>query len=410
MQENRFGIVLLPEGMIGGAEKRFINIIKAYNLAFEDRLYFLVTDYLYKYLLDNHRDFPFDLVKVIGNEYKVREVKQTVHNHPWLQKEKVITSDVSFPRQVFRFLKSFVKALRLFVEIYYVSRKENINVLMGIYSGVFPLYLFKDLFIGTPKIIFSDMDASFFEVLPIGRKFWYRRYNSFNLAFRVVDHLDFLSEGIFQNIMKRGLIVTPEKVTVSPTSFADYNNCFLGDKTKTTVSFVARLEPTKNPLLFIEVIRPLVKKYEDVDFIIAGNGFLASEVARQVEEIGSPNLRFVGWLKDPSEILGHSSIFVSLQQEENYPSQIILEAMACGNFILASDVGETFKFINGQTGAMVPLLENVIRQKIEELINDIDQVHRVGRTAREYVLKNFTIETVLLYYQTIFYALISEKK
>ncbi|PWS21862.1 hypothetical protein DKP78_21375, partial [Enterococcus faecium] len=57
---------------------------------------------------------------------------------------------------------------------------------------------------------------------------------------------------------------------------------------------------------------------------------------------------------DMSEIFSRSSIFVSLQRTENYPSQSLLEAMAARNAVVATRVGETAKLVRHQeTGLLV---------------------------------------------------------
>jgi hypothetical protein len=53
---------------------------------------------------------------------------------------------------------------------------------------------------------------------------------------------------------------------------------------------------------------------------------------------GLDNIKLLGFRAHPTYILGEASEFVSIQTKNNHPSQSVLEAMNCGNTIIASDV------------------------------------------------------------------------
>ena len=58
------------------------------------------------------------------------------------------------------------------------------------------------------KIIFSDMDSWFSEVLPDKKKLWYRKYYSFNNILETADRVDFLSPYIANGVKKLGVTLS----------------------------------------------------------------------------------------------------------------------------------------------------------------------------------------------------------
>jgi glycosyltransferase involved in cell wall biosynthesis len=76
--------------------------------------------------------------------------------------------------------------------------------------------------------------------------------------------------------------------------------------------------------------------------------------------------------------------------------------MACGNAIIASDVGDTRMFVNDEVGILIPLELNSLVNALERLINNKEQALMLGKNAREFVLKNHTLEKCSEYYLDMF--------
>jgi glycosyltransferase involved in cell wall biosynthesis len=273
---------------------------------------------------------------------------------------------------------------------------------MGIYNGILPLYFYlmkKRRDIG---IIFCDMDSWFDDVLPREKKFWYRKFSSFNYALENSDYVDFLSPFILEGVKERGVKIKKEAVSITPSSFTDYSSCRIGNKDIFQVAFAGRLEMDKNPYMFLDAAIKLSKKYPDVIFHIMGDGRLSSEIKKKAETSGSSNIIFHGFHFQPTRILADTSVFVSIQTTNNYPSQSVLEAMACGNAIVATDVGDTRMFINQNNGILINLNVDELLNAIEILYLNKELRERMGQFGFNYVRKNHTIEKMADYYITLF--------
>jgi glycosyltransferase involved in cell wall biosynthesis len=93
----------------------------------------------------------------------------------------------------------------------------------------------------------------------------------------------------------------------------------------------------------------------------------------------------------PTRILNRSSIFVSLQILENYPSQSLLEAMACGNAVVATDIGETWRLVDEKNGIRIPSSPEALADAIVNLLDD-PHLSRKQQASRQRVLSEHTPE------------------
>ncbi|MBS4034554.1 MAG: glycosyltransferase family 4 protein [Ignavibacterium sp.] len=98
----------------------------------------------------------------------------------------------------------------------------------------------------------------------------------------------------------------------------------------------------------------------------------------------------------------NASVFVSIQTTNNYPSQSVLEAMGCGNAIIATDVGDTRMFINDKNGILIGLNINNLVNAIESLYLNKELSLRLGMNAYSYVRENHTIDKMADYYINLF--------
>lgn len=91
-------------------------------------------------------------------------------------------------------------------------------------------------------------------------------------------------------------------------------------------------------------------------------------------------------------------IFYSIQKDNNYPSQSLMEAMACENAIIASDVGETRRLVTEDEGILVPLSAEKIADAIQFLLSNPAECYKFGTNARKKVLNEHSIENFSNYF------------
>jgi len=396
--QHSFAIVLLTKGIFGGAERRFTQLVEYLSRMYPQQYYFIITLELYNKIVEVFPNYPTQYLIPIG--------LKTTHTKNKVEKSvKSKTYTINHPgliKQIYRFFRNYNIQKNYYQEIDQIRKEKNIKCFLGIYSGILPLYFYLMKKKREVGIVFCDMDSWFSDVLPKERKYWYRKFNSFNFALENSDYIDFLSPFILKGVKEREIKIKEESVSITPCSFTDYSKCKVGDKSIFQVAFTGRLEKDKNPDLFLEAAIVLSQKYPEIIFHIMGEGRLSELIKSLLTNSGLNNIIFHGFHSQPTEILASTSVFVSIQTTNNYPSQSVLEAMGCGNAVIATDVGDTRMFINEMNGILIEMELSELVNTIETLYLKKELTDRLGKNAFSYVRENHTIEKMADYYVTLF--------
>lgn len=401
------GIVVFHHGAFGGASRRIANLFFHLNRTYPDKFYLLVNRHLFNQLKEIYGELPEKNIRIIEtSEDRLVNNLKTENDTPRFYAdyaEDPMETDRrhTILRKIYWFTKNKNKYRKLFRKIEAVRAELDIKVFYGVSAGVLPLVFYFDESPHRASVIFSDMDSWFTDVHGDMKKLWYTKYYSYNYAMENSSLVDFLSPYIVDGVRKRGVNIRNECVRIAPCSFADYSKCSAEGKTGIEIAFSSRLEMDKNPLLYLEAAREIIDKYPDVKFYILGEGSLVNEVKEFIETNKlSSNIDF-RFHKNPPEVFKGTSIFVSLQSGTNYPSQSVLEAMACGNAVIASNRGDTHLFIDENNGILVELNRDEVAGAIESLIKDPEKARRLGRNGMERVTREHTIERFSDYFLSL---------
>lgn len=189
-----------------------------------------------------------------------------------------------------------------------------------------------------------------------------------------------LTQDIRASLVATG--VQPSRIALSPGSVVDTARFRPALKKECWVVFAGRLVDEKNPHLFVESIPMVHAAVPQARFFLLGDGPLKGAVARSIQNLGLGELMTTGFQDDLAPILSRGMIFVSLQRRDNYPSQVLLEAMAAGMASVATEVGETFRLVDKETGIRVAPMPREIGHAIVSLLVDPQQCARLGAAAR----------------------------
>ncbi len=393
----RYAIVLNAVGHFGGAQKRFSNLFRYLYDKYPDKFLYIISYDLYNRIKLIFNDFPFENVFCIGpKNISPTDSLIRVKVYKKIKERK----DISFLKKLNKLRRNYFFQKRIFKEIENIQSSYRFTSILGVASGIIPLYFYFNKK-NRPTIIYSNMDSWFSDIVS-ANDLWYRKFSSYNLAHTKSDVVDFLSPYILEGIKRRGINIPEDRISIAPCSFADYSKCKMGEKKVFSVTFASRLEKRKNPELFLEAVEILSQKYNDIVFQIMGEGRLSQVVGERCRMLNNKNVIFHGFHQNPLEIFKDSSVFVSIQETNNYPSQSILEAMGCGNAIIASDVGDTRMFINEKNGILINLNKNALVSAIEKLYLNRNLCKELGKYAYNYVRENHNINKVADYYINLF--------
>lgn len=146
---------------------------------------------------------------------------------------------------------------------------------------------------------------------------------------------------------------------------------------------------------FLEVAIRLTNKYEDIHFIAVGAKGYYEKMRVQAEASPNPSrIKFVGRVDDAMAFLNGFDIFVNCSRQEGLPYGV-MEAMACGKPIVATDVGGTGEVVSDKTnGFLVPrLCPDELEARLEELYLDSEIRIRMGHESRE-ISHRFSAERI----------------
>jgi glycosyltransferase involved in cell wall biosynthesis len=145
--------------------------------------------------------------------------------------------------------------------------------------------------------------------------------------------------------------------------------------------FLARLEPQKDPLALVEAAPAWPGTVA-----VVGDGSLASAV----DAAAGPNVVRLPFDGPVERFLLGFDLFVLPSRWESLPIAI-LEAMACGVPVLATDVGGVAEAVTSDTGRLVPAGDaRALADALAVLGDDPDALRRMGEAARRRAAAEFS--------------------
>ncbi len=155
------------------------------------------------------------------------------------------------------------------------------------------------------------------------------------------------------------------------------------------VGTIGRLVPVKGHEYFIEAAQYILLKHPDTYFIIVGDGPLKEDLEKKAQNFGiGNNILFLGWREDIDVILSLFDIFVLSSLNEGM-GRVLVEAMALGKPIVASDVGGIPDLvIHNKNGLLVrPKKSNELADNIQILMENEKKREELGNEGNGIVFK-----------------------
>lgn len=159
--------------------------------------------------------------------------------------------------------------------------------------------------------------------------------------------------------------------------------------------FVGQLVPRKQPLLFVDMVREVLRR-RPIKAAILGDGPLMGEVRRRVAADGlEETIELCGRTAAVGSYLSRARVFVLPSRSEGL-SIAMAEAMICGAVPVVANVGDLKDLVrDGETGFLVAGNElDVYVDRILALLEDRELWERLSRNASEAARANNGIDEV----------------
>lgn len=174
-------------------------------------------------------------------------------------------------------------------------------------------------------------------------------------------------------------------------------------RNKGTVLFVGHVLKTKG---VYELVRSCVKVTEVKQLLMAGP--YSDEIQKDLQKIAADRedgkwLCFLGEIAREQlfEYYRKCAVFALPSYTEGFP-YVILEAMAFGCPIIASDVGAIPQLITLKTGILIPAKdEQRLTQAIDILVNNENKSFELGANAKQEVILHYSTKTVMKQYEQV---------
>jgi len=177
------------------------------------------------------------------------------------------------------------------------------------------------------------------------------------------------------------------------------------------VGMIARMNArSKNHRILLNVAARLKNRRVSFEIVLVGDGPLRPELERQAEELGISHLvQFLGDRRDIPEILASLDVTVLPSASESL-SNAILESMAAGVPVIASDVGGNVELITRDRGILFPPDdEESLAEALVRVAADMPLREELGRNAKRFAQENFTIEQMRKMYDELYTELLDRK-
>ncbi len=161
------------------------------------------------------------------------------------------------------------------------------------------------------------------------------------------------------------------------------------------VGFLARFDPTKNPIGFLDVARRRAEA--GWTFLLAGGGPIEAEVDQAVRSLPPGlDLRRLGAVKDSRSFLMSVDVLVLTSLNEGRPLAV-MEAAAMGCPVVAAAVGGVPELIDhGATGFLCPPGDlDAIAASLDWLAAHARERAEMGRSARMRAVRDFDLRSAL---------------
>lgn len=306
------------------------------------------------------------------------------------------------PLHIFPLTRSYdLNAARMAIRLARLIHSENVRIVHSFFET-------SDLWAGTIVRLTSKA-----KLVSSRRDMGILRSTKHRLAYRVLAPLAHkvltVSEQVRQFVISADHLSSDKVVTlyngveipnaISPSAVVAVREQ-LGLPTGRLVTAVGNVRRVKGFDVLIRAASEVCARIPEVNFIVVGGVAESShydELLHMIEQFGlGERFRFIGHQADVLPFLYASDLFVLPSRSEGF-SNALLQAMAAGLPCIATRAGGNAESVqDGDTGFLVePEDSNTLADRVCRLLQDPQQARELGRAARQRVVENFRLESMI---------------
>ncbi len=179
-----------------------------------------------------------------------------------------------------------------------------------------------------------------------------------------------------------------------------------GSKDPYLITWAGRMVPEKGLEVLLRAMALLLKQVPSSKLLLVGDGPLMPRLKEEAIRLGlGSSCSFLGKrsIGDVREILSVSSIFVLPSLREGLP-KALLEAMSCGNAVIATDMPQLSDVIeSGREGVLVKSGDaTVLAEALGQMQQDQRRLRQIGSNARLKVVGSYGASRMVARYLEVY--------
>jgi glycosyltransferase involved in cell wall biosynthesis len=170
------------------------------------------------------------------------------------------------------------------------------------------------------------------------------------------------------------------------------------------IGYAGRIEKVKRLDLLLEGLSQVLPRHPRARLMIVGEGKLRPKLEAFAARLGiSHCVIWTGFRQDIPRLLAAMDVYVQPSANEGF-SLSLLEAMAAGKAVVATDVGGAQEVvIDGRTGVLIPpASSSAISTAVTSLLDDPGRQSTLGQAARRHVVREFGLQQSMDAYRHLY--------
>ena len=177
------------------------------------------------------------------------------------------------------------------------------------------------------------------------------------------------------------------------------------------VGIVANFSPVKNHALFVDMAVDLIRRHEDLHFVMVGTGPLAKSVERRIARCGLDGcFTRIATVAELPDLYAMMSVVVLCSRNEGFPN-VIMEALAAGRPVVASNVGGIPELVShGEHGLLMNSIHSSdFAEAVGWMLDNADEATAMGARGARRIRAEFGMDTMIRKYRSLYAELLRAK-
>ena len=199
--------------------------------------------------------------------------------------------------------------------------------------------------------------------------------------------------------------ISPDRLNSSADRVAAHRQLLGASDESPVVGILATLKPAKGQDTFLRAAVQVAAQRPDSRFAIVGDGPLRADLEALADALGiRARVHFFGFQRNVADLLNAFDVLVSASRDNEGHSNSILEAMALGVPVIATDIGGSRELVeHRKTGLLISADDDqALATAILTLLNQPKRTRTRVAEARALVNDQFTLERMVSSYESLY--------